>query len=121
MLICEADGNPDDYKYEWDFRSANETEAERVFDTEIRNKKSYLKLGDVPQKRTYICRANNTVGPGTYCEITVEGKYCMKRRRSFVTAFRSKISIGAGEAFTGRKIGILIKTERRFKGFPLRL
>ena len=118
MLICVADGNPDDYKYEWDFRSANETEAERVFDTEIRNKKSYLKLGDVPQKRTYICRANNTVGPGTYCEITVEGKYCMKRDGSPRTLLRYSFSlgnfIGAGEAFSGSKIGILIKTKRRF-------
>lgn len=69
-----ADGNPDDYKYEWDFKSENETDVEKAFDVKERNKRSYLILGDVPQKRTYICRANNTVGSGSYCEITVEGK-----------------------------------------------
>lgn len=67
-----ADGNPEDYKYEWDYKSENETDADQG-EGEYRNKKSYLQLGDVPQKRTYYCRANNTVGPGTYCEITVEG------------------------------------------------
>jgi hypothetical protein len=41
----------------------------------MRNKKSYLILGDVPQRRTYVCRANNTVGAGTQCEISVDGKY----------------------------------------------
>ncbi|CRK99567.1 CLUMA_CG012880, isoform B [Clunio marinus] len=75
-LICVADGNPTDYKYEWDFKSENETENES-FDFEIRDTKSYLRLGDVPNKRVYYCRANNSVvdlvGPGSFCEITVEG------------------------------------------------
>lgn len=73
-LICVADGNPDEYKYEWDFKSENETDVDKQLDFKNRNTRSYLKLGDVPQKRTYVCRANNTVGPGTYCDITVEGK-----------------------------------------------
>lgn len=77
-LICVADGNPDDYKYGWDFKAENETGAEKEFDTRDRNKRSYLILGDVPQKRIYICQANNTVGPGSYCEIAVEGKHLPK-------------------------------------------
>lgn len=74
MLICVADGNPDDYKYEWDLKSENETDADRGLYAEQHDKRSYLKLGDGPQKRTFTCRANNTVGAGTYCEITIEGK-----------------------------------------------
>lgn len=77
MLICVADGNPDDYKYEWEYKSENETETARTFNEEYRNKRSYLKLGEVPRKRVYVCRANNTVGAGSYCEITVEGKHCL--------------------------------------------
>jgi hypothetical protein len=73
-LICVADGNPDEYNYKWDFKSENETEADKIFDAVYRNKKSYLKLGDVPTKRHYTCISNNTVGLGTMCEITVEGK-----------------------------------------------
>ncbi|KAG5680757.1 hypothetical protein PVAND_010244 [Polypedilum vanderplanki] len=72
-LICVADGNPDDYYYEWDFKSDNETDVKKEFNTRVRNKKSYLVLGDVPQKRIYVCRTNNTVGPGSQCEISVEG------------------------------------------------
>lgn len=73
-LICVADGNPEDYQYEWDFKSENETDVDKELDYKTRNKKSYLTLGDVPQKRIYVCRANNTVGPGSQCEISVEGK-----------------------------------------------
>lgn len=76
-LICAADGNPEDYQYEWDFKSDNESEADKNFNIGTRNKKSYLLLGDVPQKRVYVCRANNTVGLGSQCEISVEGKHCL--------------------------------------------
>lgn len=72
-LICVADGNPDDYKYEWDFKPENETDVDKTLEPDNRNKKSYLKLGDVPQKRIYRCRADNIVGAGTYCERVVEG------------------------------------------------
>lgn len=75
LLICMADGYPDDYKYEWDFTAENETNVNKTLDVDFRNKRSYLKLGDVPQMRTYICHANNTVGEGSICKITVVGKY----------------------------------------------
>ncbi|KAL7033530.1 hypothetical protein ACKWTF_007630 [Chironomus riparius] len=72
-LICVADGNPEDYQYIWEFSSENETDINKKLDYKTRNKKSYLILGDVPQKRVYICRSNNTVGTGSQCEISVEG------------------------------------------------
>lgn len=75
-LICTADGNPDDYIYGWEYKSENESsEAEREpLKTKDRNKKSHLSLGESPQKRIYVCHANNTVGQGSRCEIIVEGK-----------------------------------------------
>jgi hypothetical protein len=84
-LICTADGNPEDYQYQWDFKSENETDVDRdQLQYKTRHKKSYLILGDVPQKRIYVCRANNTVGPGLQCEISVEGK----QRQKFSTTPR---------------------------------
>ena len=74
-MICVADGNPEDYQYLWEFSSENETDVDKELNYKTRNKKSYLILGVVPQKRVYVCRADNTVGIGSHCEISVEGKY----------------------------------------------
>lgn len=71
-MICEADGNPTDYSYEWDFKSENETEPKDL-KHQIKGKISILILEDSPYRRTYICRADNSVGPGQTCEMTVEG------------------------------------------------
>lgn len=78
-LICIADGNPDDYKYEWDYKSENETEEKQSLNFKSRGKKSYLTLESVGFRRTYYCRANNTlgavgnIGEGMFCEITIDG------------------------------------------------
>lgn len=41
----------------------------------MRGKLSILILEDSPYRRTYICRANNSVGVGQTCELTVEGEF----------------------------------------------
>jgi hypothetical protein len=83
-LICMADGNPQDYVYGWEYKSENESDVEREpLQAKMRlDKSSYLILGDVPQKRIYVCHANNTVGLGSKCEIVVEGKQ-KKRQKKF--------------------------------------
>lgn len=75
-LICTANGNPEDYVYGWEFKSENESDTEKdpLQAVMRQDKRSYLTLGIVPQKRIYVCHANNTVGQGLKCEITVEGK-----------------------------------------------
>ena len=73
-LNCVADGNPEVYDYVWDFKSENETGDDNL-EFKKNNRKSYLVLSDdVHQKRVYRCRANNTVGVGMFCEISVEGE-----------------------------------------------
>ena len=73
-LICSANGNPDDYKYKWDFAWVDEPEYESAVEVRHHDKKSYLKLGKFPRERTHSCRATNSIGPGSICEINVEGK-----------------------------------------------
>lgn len=74
-LICTANGNPEDYVYGWEFKSENESDTEKdPLQGDMRNKKSYLTLDIVPQKRIYVCHANNTAGQGSRCELAVEGK-----------------------------------------------
>lgn len=75
-MICTADGNPEDYVYEWEYKSENESDVERepLLAKMRQDKRSYLTLGEFPQKRIYVCHANNTVGQGSRCEIIVEGK-----------------------------------------------
>jgi hypothetical protein len=64
-----------------------------------RNKRSFLLLGDVPQKRIYVCRANNTVGPGSQCEISVEGEelcllsYCCCFSFPFASSLTHSLSV----------------------------
>ncbi|CAO1401818.1 unnamed protein product [Diamesa tonsa] len=72
-LSCIADGNPEKYDYVWDFKSENETGDNNV-EFKKNNRKSYLVLSDdVHHKRVYRCRADNSVGAGTFCEISVDG------------------------------------------------
>lgn len=72
-LICVADGNPSDYAYEWDFKSENETEPKEM-KYETKGKISVLTLENSSYRRIYMCRANNSVGSGSFCELTVEGE-----------------------------------------------
>lgn len=75
-MICTAEGNLEDYAYGWEYKSENESDIVRepLLAFMRQDKRSYLTLGDVPQKRIYVCHANNTVGQGSKCEIIVEGK-----------------------------------------------
>ncbi|XP_050742543.1 uncharacterized protein LOC108030804 isoform X3 [Drosophila biarmipes] len=72
-LICTAYGNPVESDFSWTIKADNET----VEDLGSGDKKSfseksfYVLQADYAISRTYRCVANNTIGPGTFCEIEV--------------------------------------------------
>ncbi|XP_058791072.1 hemicentin-1 isoform X2 [Phymastichus coffea] len=65
-VVCSAEGNPPKYEFRWSLSSDNDT-IETV--PVAKDGKSYLPLDDsVSNPRTYVCIANNTIGPSNPCE-----------------------------------------------------
>ncbi|XP_017474727.1 PREDICTED: uncharacterized protein LOC108365246 [Rhagoletis zephyria] len=72
-LICTAFGNPVEADFSWSIKAENDS-AEWLGSGERQDfiDKSFYVLDDgYAIARTYRCVANNTVGPGTFCEIEV--------------------------------------------------
>ncbi|XP_036226718.2 uncharacterized protein [Bactrocera oleae] len=72
-LICTAFGNPVEADFSWSIKAENDS-AEWLGSGErqgFTDKSFYVLDDDYAIARTYRCVANNTVGPGSFCEIEV--------------------------------------------------
>ncbi|XP_054735884.1 uncharacterized protein LOC129242947 isoform X2 [Anastrepha obliqua] len=72
-LICTAFGNPVEADFSWSIKAENDS-AEWLGTGErqgYKDKSFYVLDDGYAIARTYRCIANNTVGPGTFCEIEV--------------------------------------------------
>ncbi|XP_067643045.1 uncharacterized protein nrm isoform X2 [Eurosta solidaginis] len=72
-LICTAFGNPVESDFSWSIKAENDS-AEWLGNGErqgFKDKSFYVLDVGYAIARTYRCIANNTVGPGTFCEIEV--------------------------------------------------
>ncbi|XP_070064173.1 uncharacterized protein nrm isoform X6 [Drosophila virilis] len=72
-LICTAYGNPQEADFSWSIKAENETvETLGAGDKKtFADKSFYILQEDYAIARTYRCVANNSVGPGAFCEIEV--------------------------------------------------
>lgn len=70
-VVCWATANPKEVYFTWSLKNDNDT-LEQI--AEERDGKSYILLDNsVTSFRTYVCRANNTVGFSIPCELDVLG------------------------------------------------
>ncbi|XP_054086404.1 uncharacterized protein LOC105214792 isoform X5 [Zeugodacus cucurbitae] len=72
-LICTAFGNPVEADFSWSIKAENDS-AEWLGSGERRgfaDRSYYVLDDDYAIARTYRCVANNTVGPGSFCEFDV--------------------------------------------------
>lgn len=76
-----AHGNPSQQlKFEWSMQEmdSNETDTDLMGQDSSDNlPANLLQLDDdFTTQRTYRCVATNSVGPGNYCELIVDGERC---------------------------------------------
>ncbi|EDV97314.1 GH16788 [Drosophila grimshawi] len=72
-LICTAYGNPAEADFSWSIKAENET-VETLGSGDKKtyvDRSFYILQEDYAIARTYRCVANNSVGPGAFCEIEV--------------------------------------------------
>lgn len=71
-VVCSAIANPEETDFTWELSNENDTLQQLPV---TRGGKSYLLIDPyVAQPRTYLCRANNTIGSSTTCEKEVQGE-----------------------------------------------
>lgn len=69
--MCTASANPTEVDFTWKVKNENETIEENVEKVGLQ---SFLTLETrVENFRTYVCVANNSVGPSIACERDVTG------------------------------------------------